>query len=151
MRRTVPIPALLVLALAAAPVLADEKPRTEAAPPAAANATDPATMTTYVVGFLVRGPKWSSTSTPELEKLQETHLAHVRMMAEVGKLIVAGPFPDGGRIRGMSIFRAATVDEVKVLAEADPAVVSGRLKYEWHPWTSMRGIGVCPMPAPDKD
>jgi uncharacterized protein len=151
MRRSASISALLSLALAAAPVLADEKPRAEAAPPAPTSAPDPATMTTYVVGFLVRGPKWSSSPTADLEKLQENHLAHIRMMAEVGKLIVAGPFPDGGRIRGMSIFRAASVEEVKVLAEADPAVVSGRLKYEWHPWTSMRGIGVCPMPAPDKE
>jgi len=151
MRRTASIPALLSLALAAAPVLAEEKPRAEAPPPAATSAPDPATMTTYVVGFLVRGPKWRAGSAPDLEKLQESHLAHVRMMAEVGKLIVAGPFPDGGRIRGMSIFRAASIDEVKVLAEADPAVVSGRLKYEWHPWMSMKGIGVCPMPAPDKE
>ena len=149
MRRTASIPALLTLALAAAPISADEKPRAEAAALPATHAPDPATMTTYVVGFLVRGPKWTSGSASDLEKLQETHLAHIRMMAEVGKLIVAGPFPDGGRIRGMSIFRAASVEEVKVLAEADPAVVSGRLKYEWHPWYSMKGIGVCPMPAPD--
>ena len=151
MRRTASIPALLSLSLAATPVPADEKPRTEVTPQAATNAPDPATMTTYVVGFLVRGPKWNSKSAPELEKLQEGHLAHIRMMAEVGKLIVAGPFTDGGRIRGMSVFRAASVDEVKVLAEADPAVVSGRLRYEWHPWYSMKGIGVCPMPAPDTE
>jgi uncharacterized protein YciI len=151
MRLAVSIPALLSLALVAAPVRTDEKPREDAAPPATTSAPEPATMTTYVVGFLVRGPRWSTGSKPELEKLQEEHLAHVRMMAEVGKLIVAGPFPDGGRIRGMSIFRAVSVDEVKVLAEADPAVVSGRLRYEWHPWYSMKGIGVCPIPAPDKE
>lgn len=151
MRRTALIPALLAFALAARPAPAQEKPPTQPASKAAANAPDPATMTTYVVGFLVRGPKWTAGSTPELEKLQIAHLAHIRMMAEVGKLIVAGPYTDGGRIRGMSIFRAVSVDEVKTLAEADPAVVSGRLRYEWHPWYSMRDIGVCPMPAPEKE
>jgi uncharacterized protein YciI len=151
MRPTTSISALLVLAFAVRPAPAQERPAAEPTPAATTNAPEPATMTTYVVGFLVRGPKWSSHSTPELEKLQEEHLAHVRMMAEVGKLIVAGPFTDGGRIRGMSIFRAASVDEVKVLAEADPAVVSGRLRYEWHPWFSMKGIGICPMPAPEKE
>ncbi len=148
MRRTTPISALLSLALAAAPVLADEKPRAEAAPPAVTSAPDASGMTTYVVGFLVRGSKWTLSWTPEL---REAHAAHHRMMAEVGKVIVAGSCTDGGRVLSMSIFRATSVDEVKVLAEADPAVVSGRLKYEWHLWSAMKGIGVCPMPAPDKE
>jgi uncharacterized protein YciI len=98
-------------------------------------------MTTYQVAFLRRGPNFTQQSTPETKKLQEAHMAHIGAMAKTGKLILAGPFSDGGELRGMFVFKA-TAEEAKQLAEQDPTVKAGRLVLEWHPWFSEEGIGI---------
>lgn len=128
--------------LAAAAVLALAAVAASAAPP-----PEPAQweMTTYQVAFLRKGPAWTPASTPDLEKLQAAHLAHIGKMAETGKLLVAGPFTDGGDLRGMFIFRVETLDEAKALAEQDPAVKAGRLVLEWHPWFAAKNIVVTPQ------
>jgi uncharacterized protein YciI len=99
-------------------------------------------MATYQVGFLKKGPAWTPSNTPELKQLQADHLAHIGKMADTGKLILAGPFSDGGDLRGMLIFRVDTLEEAKALAEQDPAVKAGRLVLEWHPWFAAKNITV---------
>ena len=99
-------------------------------------------MTTYQVAFYRKGPAWTPGTTPELQKLQSEHMAHIVKMAETGKLLVAGPFSDNGDLRGMLIFRVDTPEEAKALAEQDPAVNAGRLVLEWHPWFAAKNITV---------
>jgi uncharacterized protein YciI len=99
-------------------------------------------MTTYYVGFLHRGPKWSPERTPETEALQNAHLTNIQRMAQEGKLLVAGPFLDDGDLRGLYIFRVASMAEAESLAATDPAVRAGRLKLEFHPWYAARNITV---------
>ena len=101
-------------------------------------------MTTYQVAFLMRGPAWTPAKSPELEQLQAAHLAHIGKMAETGKLILAGPFADGGDLRGLFIFRVDSLEEARALAEQDPAVKAGRLRLEWHPWYAAKNITVTP-------
>ena len=60
-------------------------------------------------------------------------------MADAGKLIVAGPFADGGQLRGIFIFKA-TAEEARALASEDPAVKAGRLALDVHPWMVADGI-----------
>jgi uncharacterized protein YciI len=98
-------------------------------------------MTTYQVAFLKSAPNWKPVSKEESEKLQRAHMAHIASMARAGKLILAGPFSDGGELRGMFIF-VGDAAEARRLAEADPAVKAGRLVLEWHPWYSAKGIGI---------
>jgi uncharacterized protein YciI len=108
-------------------------------------AADPAPeyeMTTYYVAFLYKGPAWSAEETPERAKIQEGHMANIRKMAETGKLLVAGPFTDDGDLRGLFVFRTGTLEEAKALAEQDPAVKAGRLRFEWHPWFAAKNISV---------
>jgi uncharacterized protein YciI len=99
-------------------------------------------MTTYYVGFLHRGPKWSPERTAETEALQNAHLANIQKMAREGKLLVAGPFLDDGDLRGLYIFRVASIAEAESLASTDPAVRAGRLRLEFHPWYAARNITV---------
>ena len=99
-------------------------------------------MTTYYVGLLYRGPKWTPEVTPETEQIQKGHMDNIRRMAESGKLILAGPFSDGGNLRGMFVFKVDSLAEAKVLCDADPAVKAGRLVVEWHPWYSAKGIQI---------
>jgi uncharacterized protein YciI len=101
-------------------------------------------MDNYVVGLLKKGPSWSAERTPESAKLQEGHMANIRRMAELGKLIVAGPFTaNNDTVRGLYIFKT-TLEEAKQLAEADPAVKAGRLVLELYPWYAAKGLSVPP-------
>ena len=67
-------------------------------------------------------------------KIQEGHMANITRLYNEGKIKVAGPFGDDGNWRGIFIFDAATKEEVETLLTTDPAISSGRLSYEIHPW-----------------
>lgn len=99
----------------------------------------PLTTTNYVFGLLVRGPKWTAEVTDETKKLQEGHMANIKRLGEEGKLVLAGPFVDGGDRRGVFIFKVDTPEEARALTETDPAVKAGRLKIELHRWAVPKG------------
>ncbi len=107
-------------------------------------------MTTYYVGFLYRGAKWTPGETPESRQLQEAHMANIQKMAAAGKLVIAGPFMDNGDLRGLYVFRAASADEAKALVESDPAVKAGRLRFELHPWYAAKNITATPRKQAQK-
>ncbi|MBO0720093.1 MAG: hypothetical protein J2P41_04685 [Blastocatellia bacterium] len=95
----------------------------------------------YQLGILKKGANWTAENTPEIQKIQEGHLANIFKMAKAGKLVAAGPMADEGEIRGIFIFKAASLEEARSLAEEDPAVKSGRLKLEILNWFAPKGIG----------
>jgi uncharacterized protein len=112
----------------------------------------PPNMTAYYFGILERGDKWTPGESPELQKIQEGHLAHLDKMWKAGKLVLAGPLEDAGNWRGILIYRTKTIEEAQALANDDPAVKAGRLKVTMHPWWVQRGILPDPLesPAPPK-
>jgi len=110
--------------------------------PAAAPAPVEYEMTTYYVGFLYKGPTWSAEETPERARLQEAHMANIRKMGAEEKLLIAGPFTDDGEIRGLYVFKAGSLEEARALAESDPAVKAGRLRFEIHPWYAAKNVKV---------
>ena len=79
------------------------------------------------------------TDTAVINKLQAGHMANMQVMADMGKLIVAGPFGDDGNWRGIFIFDAASKEEVEKLLQTDSAIKAGRLDYEIHPWWTAKG------------
>ena len=93
----------------------------------------------YFVVFLVKGPRWTAEETPETNRLQAEHLAHIGRLHDSGKLLLAGPFPDDGNLRGMGIFKTSTIEEAKQLAEDDESVRTGRLRVEVHRWMTPKG------------
>lgn len=97
------------------------------------------TMTAYLA-LLVRGEKWTPDKTPETEAIQKAHLANIGRLAEMKKLVVAGPCGDDGTLRGIFVFRVASLEEARSLAETDPAVKAGRLALQIHPWVVPEGI-----------
>ncbi len=96
-------------------------------------------MVQYYMGFLRKGPKWTPEVTEETKKIQEGHLAHMRKSHEAGALVLAGPFGDDGDIRGILIYKTKDIEEARKWANADPAVVAGRLVLEIHPWWVEKG------------
>jgi uncharacterized protein YciI len=100
----------------------------------------PAKMTTAYLAFLVRGDKWTPEKTPATEAIQKAHLANIQRLADMKKLVVAGPFGDNGRLRGIFVFRVDSLEEARNLASTDPAVQAGRLALIIHPWVVPEGI-----------
>jgi uncharacterized protein len=96
-------------------------------------------MKTYTFVMLKKGFNTRMDST-ELATIQKGHLEHLTQMAKDGDLNVAGPFLDDGFWRGLLIFNTEDMDKVKMLVEQDPAVKSGRLSYEVHPWMTQQGV-----------
>jgi uncharacterized protein YciI len=100
----------------------------------------PEKFTRAYFGFLSRGDNWTPQKTPATEELQKAHLANIYRLAEMKKLVVAGPFGDNTPLRGIFVFRVASIDEARELAGPDPAVQAGRLKIDMHPWLVPDGI-----------
>jgi uncharacterized protein YciI len=109
-------------------------------------ATDPpANMTTYYIGILMKGPRWTAEQTPYTTKIQEGHMAHLKTMWKAGKLVLAGPLEDDSDWQGVLIYRTKTLEEAQQLANDDPAVHVGRMVVTMHPWLVQRGILPDPM------
>jgi len=100
----------------------------------------PIKLTTFYLAFLTRGGKWTPEKTPATEELQKAHLANIKRLAEMKKLVVAGPFGDDGQLRGIFVFQVASLDEARALAATDPAVQAGRLALDIHPWLVPEGV-----------
>lgn len=99
----------------------------------------PFKQTTYYFTFLRRGPKWTAERTPETDRLQAAHMANINAMAKTRKLVIAGPFENGGDYAGVFVFKVGSLEEAKALAESDPAIKAGRLVSDVHPWLVAQG------------
>jgi len=101
-------------------------------------------MTIYYVFILKKGPTWSPDETPEIDALQEAHLANYRRLADIGKLVMTGPFLDSfatsGEIRGMGILKTDSFSEAHELISTDPMVKVDRLRFELHAWMIDKNI-----------
>ena len=94
----------------------------------------PKNLKPYFIALYVKGVKADQPQTPaEHDEFLRQHSAYIRSQVEAGKYLVAGPFTDGGQIRGMAVINAASAEEARAIAEADPGVKSGRMAIEVHP------------------
>ncbi len=98
-------------------------------------------MTTYVVGVIPKGPNWGTGTAVDRQRIQEGHMANIRKMASIGKLIVAGPI-ENSNLRGLFIFSISSTDEARALVSEDPAVASGRLAVDFYQWYAAVGLKV---------
>jgi uncharacterized protein YciI len=105
-------------------------------------ANSPLKWNTVYFAFLKKGPnrKEGDGDTPEVKELQKGHLANIGRLAETKKLIVAGPFGDDGNLRGIFVFRVASLEEAQELCATDPMIKIGRLTVELLPWQVPEGI-----------
>lgn len=118
----------ILLALAAVPVAGRE-----------ARTPEPETVR-YRLGLLVRGPGWTPGRTPQADSVQAGHMANIGRMAEHGALLVAGPFLNGGDLRGVFVFRPGD-DPLDSLMAGDPAIAARRLECRLYPWIAPPGLG----------
>jgi uncharacterized protein YciI len=91
----------------------------------------PKNMKPYFLCLLEKGEKW--TPVQFADPAMQEHLAYIREQVEAGKYVVVGPALDQGRIGGMAIISAASMEEAQKIVNADKMVQSGHLTAEIHP------------------
>ena len=83
------------------------------------------------------------SSVPEkLKPLLPAHLEYMIGLEKRGLLFASGPLSDGAGPpsgAGLTILRAASAEEARALAEADPFVSNGLRTFELKQWTIMKG------------
>lgn len=127
---------------------AQPKPKAAAASHAPEESAPPRDFDTYALVILRTGPVSSDADTPENQKLFHQHLGHLKKMARLGKLVVAGPLgnqPDP-TMRGIALYKTSLA-EARQLAEQDPAVQAGHLKVDVMTWATEKGALAFPLAA----
>jgi uncharacterized protein YciI len=105
-------------------------------------ANTPLKLETVYLGFLKKGlnRKEGDDKNPEIQELQKAHLANINRLAQMKKLIAAGPFGDDGDLRGVFVFRVGSLQEAQELCATDPMIKIHRLEVELHPWRVPEGL-----------
>lgn len=127
---TIAIGIVLALSLTAFAQKADTKYDAELAKRLGA---DERGMREYVMCFLKTGPLKVDDAAKRAE-LMKGHFGMINRLAEEGKLILAGPFSNGGDLRGIYLFDVKTIDEAQKLTETDPSIKEGYFKVEFIKW-----------------
>jgi uncharacterized protein YciI len=86
---------------------------------------------------------WKSFGHPDMiQRDLQKHLEYIIALEKRGVVFASGPFTPGQGASlgdGLTIFRAASIDEAKVFANSDPFVLSGARGYDVREWTIMEG------------
>lgn len=96
-------------------------------------------MRQYVMCFLKTGPLKVDDAAKRAE-LMKGHFGMINRLADEGKLIVAGPFSNGGEYRGIYLFDVKTIEEAQKLTETDPSIKEGYFKVEFIKWYGSAGL-----------
>ncbi|MBK8854330.1 MAG: hypothetical protein IPN10_09555 [Saprospiraceae bacterium] len=91
-------------------------------------------MKSYIWVILKTG---SNTSTDKnfINECFRGHMNNIQKLVKEEKMIVAGPLGKNDKTyRGIFILDVKTLDEAKVLLQADPAVTEGLLEAEYFLW-----------------
>jgi len=95
------------------------------------SANIPKNMKQYFLCLLTKGDKWAPIQFAD-PAMQE-HLGYIREQIEGGKYVLAGPVVDQGRIGGMAIVNASSLEEAAKIVNNDKMIQSGRMAAEIHP------------------
>lgn len=101
-------------------------------------------MRQYVMAFLKRGDRVGEYSPEQRAEIQKGHMANMGVMSDAGKLVLAGPFTDGGELRGIYVFNVTTLEEAEALTKTDPAIMAGVLKMELVKWYGSAALMAIP-------
>jgi uncharacterized protein len=99
----------------------------------------------YFVAFHTPGPNWLQGVRYNEQPEFMTHVGYMTELQEKGLTVLSGPFmKEAGGLNGvledggMTIFRAASLEEAKRIGSDDPSVKSGMLNVEvkmfWAPF-----------------
>ncbi|HER09421.1 MAG TPA: hypothetical protein ENO20_10990 [Bacteroides sp.] len=91
-------------------------------------------MKNYIFVLLKTGDN-RTTDRAFIDSCFTGHLDNIGRLAEMNKVVVAGPFGQNeDHLRGIFILDAASLDEARELLDTDPAISAGLLKPLLYPW-----------------
>lgn len=93
-------------------------------------------MVEFQMALLKRAPNWEEIKTTNPLALERAQMNYVSALIERGNAVIAGRLTDDGDIRGVYVLRAKSAVEAQQWADNSPAVKSGHLIAEIHPWWS---------------
>lgn len=86
------------------------------------------------VVFHEPGPRWQHGTPPFEQEGVQAHVDHYRELLKSGKLLLGGPFLDGGGGGMMVAADGVGAGDLAAFAAADPSVASGLLTFRIRPW-----------------
>jgi uncharacterized protein YciI len=95
-------------------------------------------MKQYWMVFLKKGPNRTQDSI-SAAKIQEAHLRNIDRLASLGKIVLAGPMGYDKDLRGIFVIDAIDSAEAASYIKTDSAIITGRLRFELHPWWTAKG------------
>ncbi len=100
--------------------------------------TPPFQMKQYWFAFLYKGEIRNQDSLAAA-KIQNAHIANINRLAAEGKIIMAGPMGYDKDLRGIFIIDAKDSAQAASYIKTDSAIITGRLRFELHPWWTAKG------------
>jgi uncharacterized protein YciI len=116
---------LLVLLLFAVPTLGAQAPAASPAPTPSAPV-----LKSWFVRLIPPRPTFDKDMTDAEQKLMEQHFVYWKDQFARGVCVFGGPVFDPKGVYGVLAIRAATEDEARSLASADPSVKAGLNRIE---------------------
>lgn len=92
-------------------------------------------MADYVYITLKTGPKSASQTPEQSQRIFQGHMANMHRLADLGKLVIAGPFnkPHDKSWRGVFVMDVPTVELARELVATDPGVMAEVFTPEFVP------------------
>jgi len=95
-------------------------------------------MKQYWMVFLKKGPNRTQDSL-SAAKIQDAHIRNIDRLAALGKIVLAGPMGYDKDLRGIFVIDAKDSTEAASYIKTDSAIITGRLRFELHPWWTAKG------------
>jgi uncharacterized protein YciI len=93
-------------------------------------------MNHFLYKLIPPRPTFDQDMSEDEGAIMGRHVAYWQELAERGTTLVFGPVSDPAGAWGLAVVAADTNEQVRALADDDPAVVSGLARFE-----------ICPMPG----
>lgn len=102
--------------------------------------TMPAEMKQYWLVHLLKGPNRTHDKATSA-RIQSAHLANIDRLWKEGIIVMAGPmgYKYDADLRGIFIMDAKDSATAASYVNTDSAVITGRLRFELHPWWTQKG------------
>jgi uncharacterized protein YciI len=89
-------------------------------------------LNTYIYLLRPATPGILGQMLPKQEAIMDQHFARLQQSLHDGRLLLAGPCED--EAFGIVIFRAHSIDDAQQFINDDPAILSGLMSAELHPF-----------------
>lgn len=96
-------------------------------------------MKKYYLVLLKANPEKEPLDSARVMEIQRAHLDNINRLADLGKIVIAGPMGDDGNLRGIFVMDCLSLEEAESLVQTDPAIQQKRLLAEVHPWWAAKG------------